>query len=472
MNRTRGHLRAGVLAAVSLAAAFLVSCTSGNGQPPAPNADADHHNITVWTTETLPDRVAKLRVVIEDFTAATGIKVDLVGVPPHRFSQVLTSSAASGDLPDVMASLPLGQVRTMAAARHIDYKTNADIVQSLGEQTWTARALELTRENGHQLAVPGSAWQQLIYYRKDLFAEAGLKAPKTYADIIAAARKLNSPELAGIVAANKTGQAFTQQSFEHIAQGNGCEMIDAKDRITFDSPQCVAALAFYRDLLTGYSRPGAQDIDTVRTAYFAGKAAMAIWPTQMLDELAGTRIDARPSCPECSKDPLFLARNTGVVAGLQGPDGQRPAHFGEVISWTVTADSDTEPARRFVEYFLTDGYADWLAIAPEERVPVRLGSAANPAEYAEAWMSLPVATGRTERFGSVYGKDVLATVLQGSEDLEHWGSVQGHGDLAAAAMSELPIAKAVSDVAEGRAEPQAAAAKAAASLRSILKSMK
>ena len=210
----------------------------------------------------------------------------------------------------------------------------------------------------------------------------------------------------------------------------------------------------------------------MRSAYFAGKAAMAIWPTQMLDELAGTRIDARPSCPECSKDPLFLARNTGVVAGLQGPDGQRPAHFGEVISWTVTADSDAEPARRFVEYFLTDGYADWLAIAPEERVPVRSGSAANPAEYAEAWMSLPVATGRTERFGSVYGKDVLSTVLQGSEDLEHWGSVQGHGDLAAAAMSELPIAKAVSDVAAGRAEPQAAAAKAAASLRSILKSMK
>lgn len=116
MNRTRGHVRAGVLAAVSLAAAFLVSCTSGNGQPPAPSADADHHNITVWTTETLPDRMAKLRVVIEDFTAATGIKADLVGVPPHRFNQVLTSSAASGDLPDVMASLSLGQVRTMAAS--------------------------------------------------------------------------------------------------------------------------------------------------------------------------------------------------------------------------------------------------------------------------------------------------------------------------------------------------------------------
>jgi multiple sugar transport system substrate-binding protein len=472
VKRTRGQVRVVVLAAMSLMAALLVSCTPGNGGPPAPAPDSDHHNITVWTTETLPDRMAKLRVIIEEFTAATGVKADLVGVPPHRFNQVLTSSAASGDLPDVMASLSLGQVRTVAAAGHNDYKTNAAIVESLGEQTWNARALELTRDGGRQLAVPDSAWQQLIYYRKDLFATAGLKAPRTYVDILAAARKLDSLALAGIVGANKTGQAFTQQSFEHIAQGNGCEMVDAAGRVTFDSPQCVAALGFYRDMLTNYSVTGTQDVDTVRTAYFAGKAAMAIWPTHMLDELAGTRVDARPSCPECTKDPLFLARNTGVVAGLQGPDGQRPAHFGEVSSWTVTADSDVEPARRFVEYFLTDGYAEWLAIAPEERVPVRSGSAASPAEYADAWMSIPVATGRTERFGSVYGKDVLATVLQGPKDLEHWGIVQGHGDLAGAAMTELPIANAVSEVVAGRAEPQAAATKAAASLRSILKSIR
>src|SRR6478735_1155940 len=304
VNRTRGQVRAGVLAAVSLAAAFLVSCTPGNSQPPAPTQDIDHHNITVWTMETLPDRMAKLRLVIEDFTAATGVKADLVGVPPHRFNQVMTSSAASGDLPDVIASLSLGQVRTMATSGHIDYKTNAAIVQSLGEQTWAARALELTRDNGQQLAVPGSAWHQLIYYRTDLFAQAGLKAPRTYADIVAAARKLDSPELAGIVAANKTGQAFTEQSFEHIALGNGCEMVDSKGVVAFDSPQCVAALSFYRDLLKNYSVPGIQDIDTVRSAYFAGKAAMAVWPTNMLDELAGTRTDARPSCRECTADPL------------------------------------------------------------------------------------------------------------------------------------------------------------------------
>ena len=73
--------------------------------------------------------------------------------------------------------------------------------------------------------------------------------------------------------------------------------------VSFDSPQCVGALRFYRDLLKNHSLPGLQDTGTVRTAYFAGKAAMAVWPTFMLDELAGLRSDARPNCPECSADP-------------------------------------------------------------------------------------------------------------------------------------------------------------------------
>ncbi|WP_236783062.1 ABC transporter substrate-binding protein [Arthrobacter sp. QXT-31] len=432
----------------------------------------DQLNITVWTTEALPDRMAKVRAISDGFTAATGVKVNLVGVPSHRFNQVLTSSAASGDLPDVMASLSLGQVRTMAAAGHIDYKANAAIVGNLGERTWARRSLELTRDGERQLAVPGSAWQQVLYYRKDLFAKAGLSAPQTYADIVAAARKLDSPQLAGIVAANRTGQVFTQQSFEHIAQGNGCEMVDAEGAIAFDSPQCVAALSFYRDMLKDYSVPGVQDIDSVRTSYFAGKAAMAIWSTHLLDELAGMRTDTRPSCPECKTDPLFLARNTGVAAGIQGPDGQRPARFGEVASWTVTADSDSEPARRFVEYFLTNGYAEWLAIAPEERIPVRSGSTTSPAEYTEAWKSLPVGAGSADPLGSVYGNDVLSTLLAGPKDLEHWGLVNGRGDLAGAATAELSIAKAVSDVAAGLTGPKAAAVKAATSLRSTLGSLK
>ena len=48
---------------------------------------------------------------------------------------------------------------------------------------------------------------------------------------------------------------------------------------------------------------------------------MIIWSTFILDEMAGLRNDALPSCPECKKDPAFLAKNSGVVTAIQGPSG-------------------------------------------------------------------------------------------------------------------------------------------------------
>lgn len=469
MDRTRGSAKVSVLAASGLVAALLAGCTSAG--PVSPSNVPDTHDITVWITDTLPDRVAKMQAIADRFTAATGLKADLVSVPEHEFNQTLTSSAAAGNLPDVIGAISLGNVRTLAAGKHVHTGANAAVVRNLGEGTWSRRALELTRDGGSQLAVPVASWQQVLYYRKDLFSKAGLAAPNTYADIKAAAEKLHTPEMAGFVAANKAGEPFTQQSFEHIAQGNGCELVSAQGAITFDSPQCVGALSFYRDMLKNYSAPGIQDIGTVRAAYFAGKAAMAVWPTFMLDELAGLRNDTRPSCPECKLDPGFLVRNTGVVAGILGSGGTRPAHFGEITSWTVTDDSDTEHARKFVEYLVSDGYADWLSVAPDERIPVRAGSMANPTEYADGWRAMSVGMSEKEPLGKFYSPDVLSVLMHGVQDLNHWGILQGRGDLAGAAMAELPIAEAVGQVTSGAADPRTAAAKAAATLRSILRTL-
>lgn len=472
MKRTRGRAKVSIFAAAGLTAALLAGCTTNAGPGVSPAEVPDSYDITVWITDTLPDRVERMQAVAAGFTAATGLRAELIRVPEHEFNETLTSAAASGNLPDVIGAISLGNVRTLAASKYVNAEANAAVVRSLGEQTWSERSLELTRDRGRQLAVPAASWQQVLYYRKDLFAQAGLAAPATYADIRAAARTLHTRQLAGFVAANKAGQPFTQQSFEHIAHGNGCELVSARGAITFDSPQCVEALSFYSDMLKNYSVPGVQDVGTVRSAYFSGQAAMAVWPTFLLDELAGLRNDAKPSCPECKLDPGFLVRNTGVVAGIQGDSGTRPAHFGEISSWTVTSDSDTEQAQKFVEYVLGDGYMAWLSIAPDERIPVRFGTAARPSEYADSWRDMPLGASKQERLGKFYSADVLSVLLEGVNDLSHWGILQGRGDLAGAAMAELPIAEAVGEVTAGTADPSTATATAARTLRSILRSLK
>jgi multiple sugar transport system substrate-binding protein len=453
--------------ALGLVSALLLSACGGGGQ----GGGGDQQALTVWTADTLPDRVAATQAIIDRFTQQTGIQVKLVGVEEDQFNQVLTASAAAGELPDVIGSIPLSSVRTLATNDLVNSDATKAVIDALGADTWNQRALELTRDGDRQLSVPSEAWSQLLYYRRDLFQAAGLPAPTSYDAILNAARTLDTPQRAGFVGATAPGEAFTQQTFEHVALANGCQMVDNAGAITIDSPQCVAAFDFYRDLISNYSVPGTQDVDTVRAAYFAGQSAMAIWSTYLLDELAGLRNDAMPSCPECS-DPTFLPKNTGIVTALQGPQGTEPAQFGEVISWAITSTAATEPAQRFVQFMLSDGYVDWLAFAPEGKYPARTGSSPGATDYVDTWATLPVGVDTEGPLAQFYPQDVLDALQTGPEAYTRWGITQGQGDLIGASLGELPVAAAVAAVTSGGTDAQGAAQQAAAALRTIQGSLR
>jgi multiple sugar transport system substrate-binding protein len=427
--------------------------------------DAD--SIVVWTGDTIPERVAATEEIIAGFTEETGVEVEFVGIDEDQFVQLLTSAAAAGELPDVVGSQPLAGVRTMAANELVNIEAAEAVIGALDESTFSERALEFTSEGDDQLAVPTDAWSQLLFYRKDLFDAAGLDAPETYDDITAAAEALDSPEVAGIVAATTPGDAFTQQTFEHLALANGCEMVDDSGEVTMDSEQCVAAFDFFGNLMTNYSVTGTQDVDTVRANYFAGQAAMAIWSTFLLDEMAGLRNDALPTCPECAGDPAYLATNGGVVAQLQGPDGDEPAQYGEVAAWVITADAATEPAQQFVEYMMSDGYIDWLAIAPEGKFPTRFGTPENPTEYVDAWAELEIGVDTKAPLSDFYPPEVVDILTSGADNLSRWGITQGQGDLVGASLGELPVPQAVGALVAGDVDAQAAAEQAAEALRTI-----
>ncbi|MBA2477540.1 MAG: extracellular solute-binding protein, partial [Sporichthyaceae bacterium] len=197
----------------------------GGGGGADDGAGGDASSIVVWTGDTIPDRVAATEEIIAAFTAETGIEVELVGVEEDQFNQVLTSAAAAGDLPDVVGSQPLAAVRTLAANELLNTEATAAVIEALGADTFSERSLELTRDGEEQLSVPTDAWSQLLYYRTDLFEAAGLDAPETYEDILAAAEALDGEDVAGFVGATTPGDAFTQQTFEHLALANGCELV-------------------------------------------------------------------------------------------------------------------------------------------------------------------------------------------------------------------------------------------------------
>ena len=439
---------------------IAVGCDGGAGK------NDNSRSLTFWTAEDNPDRVKATQAIINRFTQETNITVKVVAIGEDQLQSQIASASAAGTLPDVLAAASLGFVHSLAADGLTDPDAAAAVINALGRQTFSRRALDLVEANGKPVAVPSDSWTQLLIYRKDLFTEAGLAAPTTFEAIRAAATTLSGSGMAGIVAAAKADDSFTQQTFEYLAVANGCQLTNQAGAITLTSKPCVDTFQFYVDLLRTGSVQGPQDADTTRAAYLAGKAAMVIWSSFLLDELAGLSNDARPTCPQCRADPSFLATNSGVVTAIKGPDGTRPSQFGELTCFAIIKDASNDAAK-LVEFLMNDGYPAWLGLAPEGKVPVRTGTSDQPTKFTTAWTHLETGVEHTKPLSQLYPPGVLKVLATSTDTMNRWGFPQGQGRLVGAQLAELPIPKALAAALNGTMGPAAAAEQAQANLEEI-----
>jgi multiple sugar transport system substrate-binding protein len=453
---------------VTLLCLLLTAACSGGSKQSTGNAKT----LTFWVAEDNAERVKAMQAIIARFQQQSGISVKLVAIGEDKLQGEVTTASAANRLPDVFGALSLGFLHSLAADELTDPDAAGQVIDALGRETFAKRALDLVTANGKAVAVPSDTWTQLLVYRKDLFAKAGLAAPTTFDAIKAAAAKLNGNGMAGIVAATKPGDSFTQQTFEYFAVANNCQLTDASGNITLTSAPCVDTFRFYTDLIRNSSVKGGQDADTTRATYFAGKAAMIIWSSFLLDELAGLRNDALPTCPQCRSDRQFLAKNSGLVTAIKGPSGTEPSQFGEVTGFAITKGGNVDAAKRFVQFMLSDGYVDWLAFAPEGKFPTRTGTKEQPGQYVKAWQGLKAGVDRKEPLSAIYPPEVIKALASTTDTIRRWGFEQGQGKLVGAQLVELPVPKALSDVLDGRLDPESAAKQAQAAVQEIAQSIR
>ena len=298
------------------------------------------------------------------------------------------------------------------------------------------------------LSVPSDSWQQILVYRKDLFAKAHLPVPNTYANILKAAKALNHGSMSGMSLATDPKDVFTQQSFEDLAVANNCQMVNSGGQVTLDSPACRQTFQAYGQL-AGTGPAGTQTVDTTRATYQAGQSAMVVWSTYLLDSLAGLRSDVLPNCPQCKSDKAFLSKNSGIVTAIQGPNGSAPAQFGEISSWTITKGANTTAAEKFVQFMMTGGYEGWIGMEPEGKIPVRTGTATEPNKYVNDWRKMKIGVTSFEPMNQMFSATFLDQLLAGVSNMQRWGITEGQGALVGATEGSLPVPKAIGAMAGG-----------------------
>ena len=385
-------------------------------------------SITFWTTEVEMDRMKVQKEIAGDFARKTGIQVNVVPVQENLLAERITASYAAKSLPDVVL-VPMDYLIGWAVEGILDQLAASKAVRDLGEETFVPRALQLARMPGGLAGVPVDGWGQLLLYRKDLFREKGLQAPKTWEAILNGAKALHKPPLIwGFEVATDPGQIYTQQVFEHFALSNGVRLTDRSGNITLNTPAMIQTLEFYKSL-SRFTPPGNLYWLHTRMDYLSGRAAMIVWSPFILDELSGLRRD-QPVVPDMARgEPGFLSRNTGFITAIKGPHGA--AQWGQIKYLGITRDADKSAAEAWVKFLLTERYLEWLGMAAEGKLPMRRGTPEAPKRFVDGWLNLEFGVTTRARISEFYGMDVAEALMKGLDAFDRWGFAEGKGLLMA-----------------------------------------
>jgi multiple sugar transport system substrate-binding protein len=196
---------------------------------------------------------------------------------------------------------------------------------------------------GKPFALPYVGNSQLFFYRGDLFAKYNLGAPKTWDEVLAAAKRIGAAEkMYGYVMRAAPGNAVVAD-FMPLLWAFGGDVLDASGKPVCDSPAAVDALRFMLEL-GKLSPPGYAgfNADEVSAHLLQSTAAMSInWPAWIaaMDDPSKSKVVSRISFA-----PMPAGRAPGV---------------GELGSWLVAVPAASKHSADAFDFIF------WATEAPQ-----------------------------------------------------------------------------------------------------------
>ena len=416
-------------------------------QVEVPAEPVDKTVIEFWTTDNEEPRVDVYEQIAAAFMEEhPEIDLRIVPIEEAGIAQRIATAQAANRLPDIVR-MGIERVSAFAADGILDEAAAAATITSIGEDDFRAGPLAMVTNpsTGAYSAVPFDGWVQAIWYRTDIFADNGLKAPLSWDTINAACDTL--PGTGNLLYALGLGtdpsQNYPHQVFEQVAISNNAWPFDADGNVSMNTPEMVEALAFY----TGLQRcalPGPQYWRGAREAYELDQAGMLFYSTYIMDDLVdGSGLEAGGNVEIPVED---LAGKTGFAYEMAGPNGS--ASYGQLVTLGIMKDADPM-AQEVVKYFMTgENYLKVLALAPFGKVPV-LESA------VEGW-------GGLSDYFAKYSPETISQIGNGFDTMQRWLFRPEYDATQRAVIGDIEgrflISQAISNIAlEGTMTPETAA---------------
>ncbi|MFL5896345.1 MAG: ABC transporter substrate-binding protein, partial [Thermoleophilaceae bacterium] len=259
MRRTMGLGSA--LAVLAVVGTVAVGCggsskssSSSSGGTPASGTKGGSINVAIVDNPQMKD-IAKLTPSL--FTAKTGIKVKYTILDEGTLRQVTTRDVAAGGRQfDVamIGAFEAPQFGRNGTLVDLTPQAKADAAYQYNDIIPAVR--NALSADGKLYAAPFYAESSFLMYRKDVLKKAGITMPlhPTWDQVAAAARKVNSPNMAGICLRGKPGWGDLGAAFTTVLNTFGGTWWSAKpdgsiDKAQVDQPAFKQALQFYVNLV-------------------------------------------------------------------------------------------------------------------------------------------------------------------------------------------------------------------------------
>lgn len=181
-----------------------------------------------------------------------------------------------------------------------------DLIAKYGQQL---QPNQLIKVDGKTVAIAFDANSQHLFYRKDIFDKAGLSAPKSYEDVLAAAKTIKEKGLLQypLAAADKPGWDLGAEFVNLYLGYGGAFFAPGSAKLAINNEKGLATLKMMKDL-TQYMAPDflSYDADEIKAVYMSGKVAMMDgWGSY-----AGAVIDPKGPDPVVAQNTVLAAAPT------------------------------------------------------------------------------------------------------------------------------------------------------------------
>jgi multiple sugar transport system substrate-binding protein len=403
--------------------------------------------VEFWTTDNEEPRVDTYEAIAARYMADhPDVEIRIIPIEEGGISQRIATARAANRLPDIVR-MGIERVSSFAADGILDEAAAEAVIEAVGMGDFREGPLNMVINpaTGKHAAVPYDGWIQAIWYREDVFAEAGLAAPTSWDTILAACETLPGTGnlLYAVTLGTDPGQNYGHQVFEQVAMSNNAWPFDDAGNVSMNTPEMIEALAFYTSL-QDCAVPGPQYWRGAREAYELDQAGMLFYSTYIMDDLVdGSGLEAGGSVDIPVNE---LAANTGFASTMEGPNGA--ASYGQLVTLAIMEGADPE-AVDVVAHFLTgENYLDVLELAAFGKVPV-LKSA------VDGWSEL-------SPYFANYAPETLAQIGGGFDTMQRWLFRPGYDAIQRAVVGDIEgrllIPTVLSAIAlEGTMTPETAA---------------